>query len=499
MALSLYDTLSSQRKPFTTEQAGKAKVYVCGPTVYDYAHLGHVRCYVVYDVLIRHLRESELDVLYVRNITDIDDKILKRAEEQNIAPSELAEKFTAEYHKDMASLGNLEPDVEPKVSETISEICDLITKLIENESAYEVDGDVYFRVKSFADYGKLSHRKLDDMLAGASERVGQADQAQKESPADFALWKSSKTDDSWAWDSPWGKGRPGWHIECSAMSMKFLGESFDLHGGGLDLVFPHHENEIAQSEAVTGKPLCSHWVHNGFVEVDKVKMSKSLGNFFTARQLFERIEPEAIRYAMMTVHYRGPLNLEWDLDDAGNVTGFPQFEEAERRIEYLYKTKRRVDNLPEKRIKEDKIDLPEALLTFRANVTNALDDDLNMPVALAHTADFLKVTNELCDRAMRKKGFISLEARTLIDNGFEALRKRLGILQQDPAEILKRIRNRRAQKAGVTEDWVLEKIAEREQARADKDYEKADAVRDTLKERGVVLFDSPTGTDWEMA
>ena len=309
MSLRLYNTLTSKKEPFEPTEPGHAKVYVCGPTVYDYAHLGHGRSCIVYDVLVRHLRAIGTKVTFVRNVTDVDDKILKRASETNTKPTELAERFAAAYAEDMGRLGNLEPDLEPRVSTHMDDIIALIERLIEGGHAYASHGDVYFSVESFADYGKLSHRNLDQLKAGASERLDETETARKQHPADFALWKSSE-DAAWGWDSPWGRGRPGWHIECSTMSMKHLGDTLDLHGGGLDLVFPHHENEIAQSEAATGQPFSRFWMHNGFVEVDKEKMSKSLGNFFTARDLFDRVEPEAIRYFMMTVHYRAPLNLD---------------------------------------------------------------------------------------------------------------------------------------------------------------------------------------------
>ncbi|HEX2675872.1 MAG TPA: cysteine--tRNA ligase, partial [Polyangiales bacterium] len=326
MTLRLHNTLSGQVEVFEPREPGKAGVYVCGPTVYDYAHIGHMRVNVVYDVLVRHLRASGLAVKYVRNVTDIDDKIIKRAAELGEEPGALARRFTDAYAEDTAKLFCALPDVEPKVTEHLDEIRTLVTRLIEKRSAYVVEGDVYFDVQSFPGYGKLSHRKIDDLELGASGRVGD-EEKRKKHPADFALWKSAKPGEP-SWPSPWGPGRPGWHIECSAMCTKHLGESFDLHGGGLDLVFPHHENEIAQSEAASGQPLSRMWVHNGFIEVNKEKMSKSLGNFFTARECFRVVEPEALRYFMLTTHYRAPLSLDWTLDDKGQVTGFPQIEEA---------------------------------------------------------------------------------------------------------------------------------------------------------------------------
>ncbi|MEM8608133.1 MAG: cysteine--tRNA ligase [Myxococcota bacterium] len=498
MSVRLYNTLTSQKEPFAPADPNHAKIYVCGPTVYDYAHLGHARCYVVYDVLVRHLRANGLNVTYVRNITDIDDKILKRASESGTEPMELAERFTYAYEEDMRRLGNLDPDAEPKVSTHLGDIFDLVQRLIDGDHAYVSDGDVYFAVESFPDYGKLSHRNLDAMKLGASDRTDDAQTARKRHPADFALWKGTDAD-GWGWESPWGRGRPGWHIECSAMSMKHLGETLDLHGGGLDLVFPHHENEIAQSEAATGKTYCRCWMHNGFVEVDKEKMSKSLGNFFTARDLFDRIEPEAIRYFMMTVHYRAPLNLDWTLDDAGNVTGFPQFEEAERRLAYLYKTKERLFSLPEKRIVDGAGETPKEVREFKAELKHALDDDLNMPVALAKLAEFLKTVNELCDQALRKKGKASKVAVEDARAGFAALSAELGLGTETPHEILLRIRDRRAASRGLDAAEVERQIAARTSARQERDFAEADRIRDALGAQGVELLDGPDGTGWTIS
>jgi cysteinyl-tRNA synthetase len=495
MSLRLHDTLSDQKLPFETAQPGHARIYVCGPTVYDYAHLGHVRCYVVYDVLVRHLRATGTRVTYVRNITDIDDKILARAKERGEAPTELAARFAEAFHQDLARVGNLRPDIEPKVSEHLDEIRDLVARLIEGGHAYEAGGDVYFDVHSFKDYGKLSHRNLADLEAGASGRTAGDDTGKKRHPADFALWKGAAEGEV-SWESPWGAGRPGWHIECSAMSMAHLGESFDLHGGGLDLVFPHHENEVAQSEAATGKPFATTWMHNGFVEVDKTKMSKSLGNCFTARDVYERVEPEAIRYFTMTVHYRAPLSLDWTLDDDGQVTGFPQFEEAERRVEYVYQTRQRLEEIPESRIAEDGT-APESL-NLRAGLVRTLDDDLNMPQALAQLAEFLKSVNELCDAAGRKKGKAPKASVMLARDGFAALEAELGLGVEEPRAILERIRDRRAAARGIEPGDVEERIEERRQARADKDFARADEVRDALTALGVELHDSPHGTRWTM-
>jgi cysteinyl-tRNA synthetase len=495
MSVRLYNTLTSQKEPFTPAEPHHARVYVCGPTVYDYAHLGHARCYVVYDVLVRHLRANGMKVTYVRNITDVDDKILKRASETGTEPTVLATRFADAYAEDMHRLGNLDPDIEPRVSTHVEDIFALVQRLIDGGHAYTSDGDVYFSVESFPEYGKLSHRNLQQMRLGASDRLDDTQTARKRHPADFALWKKSE-EGAWGWESPWGRGRPGWHIECSTMSMKHLGDTLDLHGGGLDLVFPHHENEIAQSEAATGKPFARCWMHNGFVEIDKEKMSKSLGNFFTARDLFDRVEPEAIRYFMMTVHYRAPLNLDWTLDEAGNVTGFPQFEEAERRVAYLYKTKQRLEELPPKRVVDQDHPIPPEIGAFADALRESLDDDLNMPVALAKVADFLKAVNEMCDSAMRRKGKAARSSVERAHAGFRALEIELGLGGEAATVVLLRIRDRRAKARGLVGTAIEQRIADRTEARKSKDFAEADRIRDELAAQGVELLDGPEGTGW---
>ncbi|MEM7603913.1 MAG: cysteine--tRNA ligase [Myxococcota bacterium] len=498
--LRLYDTLSREKKPFEPEDPKEARVYVCGPTVYDYSHLGHARCYVVYDVLIRHLRAIGQTVKYVRNITDIDDKILKRSAESGESPSSLTERFTAAFHEDMAALGNLPPDIEPKVSDHIPEIISMVQTLIDRGHAYESNGDVYFSVPSFEQYGRLSGRDLSQNAEGASERLDADQSARKKHAADFALWKAaSDPNDPSNIASPWGPGRPGWHIECSAMSTKHLGKTLDLHGGGLDLVFPHHENEIAQSECATGATYCRHWAHNGFVEVDKQKMGKSLGNFFTARDLFERLEAEAVRLFALTVHYRSPLNLDWTLDDAGNVTGFPQIEDAESRLEYLYKTKQRLSDLPESRIKDAAAPPSDALLQAPERIRDSLNDDLNTPKVLAVMAEFLAAVNELCDSALKKKGKAHPDAVAAATKGFEALEAHIGIGGQDAGAVLTRLRDRRAAERGLEGSKIEAQIAARKEARANKDWAEGDRIRDVLLEQGVTLHDGTEGTTWTIA
>lgn len=496
MSLVLYNTLSQRKEPFEPAEPGHAKVYVCGPTVQSLAHLGHARCYTGYDVLVRHLRESGLKVTYVRNITDVNDSIVKKAQELGEDPLALARRVEAEWMIDISRLGNVAATIQPRVTEHMPEILELIERLISKGAAYESQGDVYFRVKSFADYGKLSHRKLEDLEMGASGRTNDEESQRKEHPADFALWKKSPEGEQ-CWDSPWGKGRPGWHIECSAMSMKHLGETFDLHAGGLDLVFPHHENEIAQSEAATGKTYARHWMHNGFVEVSKEKMSKSKGNFFTVRDLFERYEPEAIRVFALSIHYRSPLNLDWTLDDEGNPIAFPQIEEAERRVEYLYSTRERLLGVPEDKLVSN-LAAPAAIAEFSAKFSQSLDDDLNTPVAIAAMYELMKEANDLAETATRRKKAVSKDGHAWALAGLNKIGRVLGIGNADPQALRERIRTRRAAQKGVKPEHIEAKIEERNTARAAKDFARADAARAELTALGVELMDSPEGTTWHL-
>ncbi len=498
MALVLYDTLAAKEVPFVPSEPGKARIYVCGPTTYDDAHIGHARPCVTYDVLVRFLRSTGVEVTYVRNVTDIDDKIIQRAAQNGESPKELADRMFVSYTEDMDRLGNLRPDREPKVSETLPEIIELVERLIARGHAYQVGSDVYFEVSSFPEYGRLSHRNLAEMEAGASDRVDEAEQGKKRHPFDFALWKGAKAGEP-SWPSPWGPGRPGWHIECSAMSMKELGPTIDLHGGGLDLVFPHHENEIAQSQCATGTCYSRHWMHNGFVQVNKEKMSKSLGNFFRLREAFAKVEPEAIRYALLSVHYRTPFNLEIDLDEEGHLLNFPQFREAESRLEYLYETKARVIELDSAKIDEESSEPAHAeIAEFQPKLRGALDSDLNTAQALAHVALLLKRVNELLDRTKQKKTKISRVAQTQASDAFRHLTEVLGIGQAEPRVFLERVRDRRAKERGIERGWVEEKLALRDQARAQKDFALADAVRAELSARGVEILDGTAGTTWRL-
>jgi cysteinyl-tRNA synthetase len=497
MALSLFDTLENKKKPFEPSEPGHARIYVCGPTTYDDAHIGHARPCIVYDVLVRHLRNEGMRVTYVRNVTDIDDKIINRAAENKEEPAALAARMFESYSTDMARLHNLEPDHQPKVSEHLQEIRDLIQRLIERGHAYASEGDVYFEVGTDKEYGKLSHRDLSQMEAGASERTDDSESARKRHAFDFALWKGA-SEGGPSWESPWGPGRPGWHIECSAMSMKFLGESFDLHGGGLDLVFPHHENEIAQSECATGKCFSGHWMHNGFVQINKEKMSKSLGNFFRLREAFDKAEPEAVRYSLLTVHYRSPYNLDMDLDEAGNLLSFPQFSEAEERLEYLYSTIRRYREIGNKKIKNIEAKTPDEIALFGERLAQVLNEDLNTAQAVGHLSGLLKAVNEMCDGTVGKKGSVFRGTHEAAGVALQLTSDVLGLGSDDPEAFLERVRNRRAAAQGIDCAWVEDCLKRRTRARFEKDFEAADAVRKELEEKGVEMFDSPNGTTWRL-
>jgi cysteinyl-tRNA synthetase len=505
--LRFYNTLTRNVEPFVPRRPGEVRLYVCGPTVYDIAHAGNARVSVVFDVLVRHLVARGYDVTYVRNITDVDDKILDRARENGESPLTLSARMAPIYQADMQTLGCRPPTFEPKVSENIPEIVELVQKLIASGKAYEVTmpsgaKDVYFAVRSFSGYGKLSRRNIDELEVGARVEKGES----KRDPLDFALWKGC-TEEEWGWPSPWGKGRPGWHIECSAMSLKYLGHGFDIHGGGMDLIFPHHENEIAQSEAAHPDEgnFARVWMHNGFLNVDKEKMSKSLGNFVRPRDIYESNDPEALRYTYLTVQYRGPLS--FDIDKVDGRVVFPLVDEAERRIDYLYATLARLDAAarpgePDPKRKE--LSAQRAVVAeAREKVLVALDDDLNTPVALAHLAELAKAANELCDLAKKRAKDAALveDIGRVARMAAEALRgvtDVLGLLSTPAAEYAERTRARRLAARGLVKDSIEAKLEERARARAEKDFARADAIRAELSGLGVEVLDVPGGAEWSI-
>ncbi|MBV2090764.1 MAG: cysteine--tRNA ligase [Candidatus Thiodiazotropha sp. (ex Ctena orbiculata)] len=457
--LTIYNDLTNQKETFKPLQAGKVSMYVCGMTVYDLCHLGHARVMVVFDVVYRYLQANGYDVSYIRNITDVDDKIINRANERGIPFTELTEEFIQAMHEDADALGVLRPTDEPKATQHMDQILAMIERLIENGHAYPADnGDVYYDVRSFPSYGKLSGKSIEDLQAGARVEPGDA----KRDPLDFALWKSAKPEEP-AWDSPWGRGRPGWHIECSAMSTNALGDSFDIHGGGADLTFPHHENEIAQSEGATGHPFVKYWMHNGFVRINDEKMSKSLGNFFTVREILDRYQAEEVRYFILTSHYRSPLN--YDTEHLDNARGaLTRFYTALR-------------GLPEGESAGGE--------SFKSRFHEAMDDDFNTPEALAVLFDLVREINRIKETNVEDAASLGAQLREL--GGM------LGLLQSDPESYLK---GGASADGGLSDDKIDAMIQARIDARAAKDWGEADRIRDELQEAGILLEDGPEGTTW---
>jgi cysteinyl-tRNA synthetase len=481
MPIVIHDTLTAQKRELVPLEPGKIRFYACGPTVYDWSHVGHARSYVVWDVVVRHLRARGYEVRYVRNFTDVDDKIIKRANERGEDPVALAERFARAYDEDMDALGNLRPDVAPKVSEHVPQIVAMIEELVRKGFAYAPgNGDVYYAVRRFPDYGRLAKRNLDDLLSGARVEPGEA----KRDPLDFALWKAAKPGEP-SWGSPWGKGRPGWHIECSAMTLAHLGTPIDLHGGGKDLVFPHHTNEIAQSAAAVGdgktaESFCRNWMHHGFVEIDSEKMSKSLGNFFTIREVVARFDPEVMRLFLLGTHYRNPINYSDAI-----------LEEAERRLRYLYRTLEKVDRLA---VGTSPAGEGGAVVE---DARRALDDDFNAPQVLAILAEAFTAANALADRKGKKapedRARLAAFARDVRDIGTT-----LGLVQRPPLTALAALRAKAAARRGIDPADVEARIAERAAARKAKDFARGDAIRDELLARGVALLDGPEGTSWDV-
>jgi cysteinyl-tRNA synthetase len=481
--MKIYNTLTGVKEEFIPLIPHEVKIYACGVTVYDHCHIGHARNAVVFDVIGKYLRYKGFDVKYVRNFTDIDNKIINRAKQENITWDVVAKKYTDEYYKDMERLGVGKADVEPKATEHIEEIIDIVKVLIDKGYAYNVDGNVYFEVDKFPGYGKLSKRNRDEMIAGARVEVDE----RKKNPMDFALWKKSKEGEP-SWESPWGSGRPGWHIECTAMSIKHLGESFDIHGGGADLIFPHHENEIAQSEAFTGKPFARYWVHNGFITIDKEKMSKSLGNFFTLKEVLDKFDPEVVRFFLLSTHYRSPIEFSDE-----------QLREAESSIDRYYSTVVRInDFLLKKELKEGSSNagnfFEELILSFKKKFEEAMDDDFNTALALGHIFELIREANRFLDNKPSdlKDRELLLKTRELL---YEA-GNILNIFSRTPDEwygSLMKIR-----KVELSERDILEKIKERQDARQRKDWHLADTIRKELEEKGVILEDKKDRTDWKV-
>ncbi|RMH43469.1 MAG: cysteine--tRNA ligase [Deltaproteobacteria bacterium] len=492
--IRLYDSLRKQKVPFEPREPGKVSMYLCGPTTYDSAHLGHARSAISFDLVRRAFRFLGYEVTFVRNITDVDDKIIQRANERGEDPVALARRYADEYNRDMAMLGVLPPDVEPRVSEHIEPIIQLIQRLVDAGKAYAVDGDVYFAVDTFPSYGQLSGQSIDDLRAGARVEVDQ----RKRAPVDFALWKAAKPGEP-AWDSPWGKGRPGWHIECSAMTWKHLGEAFDVHGGGKDLVFPHHENEIAQSQGAFGPAsFARYWMHNGFVNLNDEKMSKSLGNFFSIAEVIRHHDPEAVRLFLLSHHIRSPINLE--VVDRDGEPAFPDLEQAERRLEYFYTTLKRLDAF--NRAAPDPGDGPvvDGADALVPEVRAALADDFNAPVAIAALGEAARLANKLLDEGKGgPKDVRRRSLRRLAADIRSVANDALGLLSRDPDAFLTARRDRLASKRGIDVQAVERLVAERAEARKRKDFAAADELRDRLAHMGVEVLDTPAGAEWRVA
>lgn len=465
--MKIYNTLTRRKEEFVPIYENEVKMYSCGPTVYNYFHIGNARPFIIFDTVRRYLEYKGYKVNFVQNFTDIDDKMIKRANEEGITVKELAERFIKEYFVDAEGLGIEKATAHPKATENIDAIIELIKKLENNGFVYNVNGDVYFNTKKFREYGKLSQQSLEDLELGARIDVDE----RKRDPMDFAVWKAQKPGEP-AWDSPWGKGRPGWHIECSAMANKYLGETIDIHSGGQDLIFPHHENEIAQSEAANGKPFARYWMHNGFINVDNKKMSKSEGNFFTVRDIAQKFDYEVIRFFMLSAHYRSPINFSSEL-----------LEQAQNGLERIYNC---VDNLlylkehaEDRELSEAEKEFQSKLLEVKGKFIEAMDDDLNTADAIAAIFDIVKeVNSNITANSNSSKEIIEFSHSLIRELGGV-----LGIAQKKKEDNL---------------DSEIEELIElRQQARKEKNWKLADEIRDKLKNMGIILEDTPQGVKWK--
>jgi len=480
-ALSVYNTLTRRKEPLEPLRPGEVRLYVCGPTVYSWVHIGNARTFTIFDVVVRYLRYRGYRVSYVRNYTDVDDKIINAAREAGEDPADLADRFVQAFEEDARGLGFLPPDVSPRVTEVIPEIRDLIQTLLDEGVAYTAGGDVYFQVSRWPEYAKLSRRNLDDLRAG--ERVTPGEH--KREPLDFALWKGEKPGEP-AWDAPWGRGRPGWHIECSAMSEKYLGQPFDIHGGGLDLIFPHHENEIAQSEAAHHAPLARVWMHAGFLELENAKMSKSLGNVVRLRDALAKVDGEALRLFFLSSHYRNGLAFS---DEA--------LADAEKRMEYFYETLQRVDErLGGREVKAGALhgDPDAHLRAFE----QAMDDDFNTAGALAAFSALFAQLNEFLDKPPTSDRDTVFRTLAALRVAAATMGSVLGILQSSPPAWLERRRDRLASQRNLDRALIERQIAERAEARKQKDFARSDAIRNRLLEMGIELRDGAGGTQWKV-
>ncbi len=474
--LKIYNTLTKKKEPFQPIEPGKIKIYVCGPTVYDACHIGHARSVIVFDIIVRYLTALGHEVTYIRNFTDIDDKIINRSNELGTSTRELSENHIKEFYEDMDALNVKRATHEPKATDHIPEIIGVIQRLLERGHAYEAGGDVFFAVETFSEYGKLSGRRLQDMQAGARVKIDE----RKRNPSDFVLWKAAKPKEP-MWDSPWGKGRPGWHIECSAMSTHFLGERFDIHGGGKDLIFPHHENEIAQSEGAFGQHFVNFWVHNGFVKINEEKMSKSLGNFLMIKDILKQYHPEAVRLFLLSSHYRSPV----DFTDQAMT-------EAETGLEKIYALLARMAHI------ESPGHDQETSGDLWALFCEAMDDDFNTARGLGHVFDAMRRVNRLMDDMEEALSEQEQEKISSVRADLMRVAGVLGICTETASHFFEHRKAQAVERAAIDEALVEQLIADRVQARHQKDWARADQIRQQLSDMNVVLEDRSEGTTWKV-
>ncbi|MFP7480038.1 cysteine--tRNA ligase [Terribacillus saccharophilus] len=464
MSVKIYNTLSRKKEPFVPLEEGKVSMYVCGPTVYNYIHIGNARPPIVFDTVRRYLEYRGYDVTYVMNFTDVDDKIINAAKEMGEDVYAVAEKFIQAYQEDTSALGVKEGALHPRVTESMEEIIDFVQGLINKGYAYVSEGDVYFRTRSFDGYGKLSHQSIDELRSGARIRVGE----QKDDPLDFALWKNAKPGEI-SWKTPWGEGRPGWHIECSAMVKKHLGDTIDIHAGGTDLTFPHHENEIAQSEALNGKSFANYWMHNGHINIDNEKMSKSLGNFILAHDLIKKHDPQVLRFFMLSVHYRNPINFTDELLESAK-TGLARIKNAYDNLQHRKAASTNQDN--------NAIGAMETIQELRTRFEEEMDDDFNTANAISVLFDLAKEANVYLQQEQTSEQVIEAFIKA-----FEELGSVLGIKFAAETELL--------------DDEIEGLLTQRVEARKNRDFQEADRIRDLLKEKNIILEDTSQGTRWK--
>lgn len=464
--LKIYNTLTRQKEAFVPLEEGKVKMYVCGPTVYNYIHIGNARSTVAFDTVRRYLEYRDYEVNYVSNFTDVDDKIIRTAQEMNITAPAVAQRFIDAYYEDTAALGVEKATSNPRVMDNMPDIIEFINALVEKEYAYEASGDVYFRTRKFKEYGKLSDMSIDDLEVGASNRLNDEENTKKEDPLDFALWKAAKAEEI-NWDSPWGKGRPGWHIECSVMATKYLGDTIDIHAGGQDLAFPHHENEIAQSEAKTGHPFANYWMHNGFVTMDNEKMSKSLGNFVLVHDIVKQVDPQILRFFMATTQYRRPISYSMaTIDEAKN--NLAKLRHAYENVGYRLK-----DAVESVATDAEQI---AQLDEFKQTFIREMDDDFNAANGITVIYDLSKTMNIYSEQAEVSKTVLEAMQKLMSE-----LMLIFGIAFEEET---------------LLDEKVEQLIVERNEARAAKNFQRSDEIRDLLKAEGIILDDTPQGTRW---